>query len=118
MFDYEFYQDEEGNEPVKDFLLFLDAKRRGKLLQIIQILSEFGPTLPFPYSSQVEGKIRELRSHYGRTLYRILYYRDFEGVFVLLHAFEKRTKKAPEKDLRIARDRMRNDQKKKEASDG
>jgi len=68
MWDYEFYQDEEGSEPVKDFLLSLDAKRRGKLLQIIQILSEFGHTLPFPYSSQVEGKIRELRTHYGRTL--------------------------------------------------
>ncbi len=113
MWRYEFYQDAEGNEPVKDFLLSLDAKRRGKLLQIIQILSEFGPNLPFPYSSQVEGKIRELRTHYGKTLYRILYYCDSEGVFVLLHAFEKRTKKIPEKELRIARVRMRNNYKKR-----
>ncbi len=113
MWRYEFYQDAEGNEPVKDFLLSLDAKRKGKLLQIIQILSEFGPNLPFPYSSQVEGKIRELRTHYGKTLYRILYYCDSEGVFVLLHAFEKRTKKIPEKELRIARVRMRNNYKKR-----
>jgi len=28
MWRYEFYQDAEGNEPVKDFLLSLDAKRR------------------------------------------------------------------------------------------
>ena len=114
MWSYEFYRDEDRNEPVKDFLLSLDAKRRGKLLQVIQILSEFGTTLLFPYSSQVEGKIRELRAHYGRTLYRILYYCDSEGVFILLHAFEKRTKKIPEKDLRIARNRMRDDRKKKE----
>ena len=117
MWDYEFYQDEEGNEPVKNFILSLDARRKGKLLQIIQILSEFGDALPFPYSSQVEGKIRELMTHYGRTLYRILYYRDTEGVFVLLHTFEKRAKKISENQLRIAKDRMRGDQKKKEVSD-
>lgn len=113
MWNYEFYQDEEGNEPVKDFILSLDAKKRGKLLQIIQILSEFGHNLPFPYSSQVEGKIRELRAHYGRSLYRILYYCDSEGVFILLHAFEKRAKRVPEKELKIAMDRMKNDQKKR-----
>lgn len=117
MWDYEFYQDEEGNEPVKDFLLSLDGKKRGKLLQIIQILSEFGHAIPFPYSSQVEGKIKELRAHYGRTLYRILYYHNFEGVFILLHIFEKRTKKIPESQLKIARERMRNDQRKRRMSD-
>jgi len=37
MWDYEFYQDEEGNEPVKNFILSLDARRKGKLLQIIQM---------------------------------------------------------------------------------
>lgn len=116
MWSYEFYQDKEGNEPVKNFFLSLDTKKRGKLLQLIQILSEFGPTLPFPYSSRVEGKIRELRTHYGKTLYRILHYCDFEGVFVLLHAFEKRTKKIPKRDLKIARDRMKDDQKRKEVS--
>jgi phage-related protein len=118
MWGYEFYRDEEGTEPVKDFLLSLDTKRRGKLLQTIQILSEFGYALPFPYSSQVDGKIRELRTHYGRTLYRILYYCNPKGVFVLLHAFEKRAKKIPENQLRIARDRMKNDQNKKEVGDG
>jgi len=34
----------------------------------------------------------------------------------LLHTFEKRTKKIPEKELKIAKDRMRNDRKKKEIS--
>lgn len=55
------------------------------------MLEERGPHLPFPYSSQVEGRLRELRVHFGRTLYRILYYGDAERTFVLLHAFTKRT---------------------------
>jgi len=47
MWNYEFYQDEEGQEPVKDFLLSLPSKHRGKVLQTIQILSEFGINLPY-----------------------------------------------------------------------
>lgn len=118
MWDYEFYKDEAGKEPVKDFLLSHEPKKRGKLLQIIQVLSEFGPNLPFPYSSQVEEKIRELRTHYGKALYRILYYRNSKGVFVLLHAFEKKTKKIPEKEKRTARDRLKSDQERKGANNG
>lgn len=34
-------------------------------------------------SSQVEGELRELRCHYGNTLYRILYWRS-DNPFVLL----------------------------------
>jgi len=32
----------------------------------------FGPALPFPSSSQVEGVLRELRPDTGRTHYRLL----------------------------------------------
>jgi phage-related protein len=106
MWSYEFYRDRKGDEPVREFILSLDQKPRGKVLQAIQILSEFGPTLPFPYSSQVEGKLRELRAHYGKTLYRILYYQDAQGIFILLHAFEKKTLKIPEREIKIARERM------------
>jgi len=106
MWRYGFYQDREGEEPVREFILSLDKKARGKVLQAIQILSEFGPALPFPYSSHVEGKLRELRAHYGKTLYRILYYQDARGVFILLHAFEKKAPKIPKREIKIARDRM------------
>lgn len=91
---------------MREFLLSLNKKARGKVLQTIQILSEFGPNLPFPYSSQVEGKLRELRAHYGKTLYRILYYQDAQGPFILLHAFEKKTPKIPKREINIARERM------------
>lgn len=91
---------------MKEFLLSLAKRPRGKVLQAVQILSEFGPSLPFPYSSQVKGKLRELRAHFGRTLYRILYYQDAQGTFILLHAFGKKTPKTPRREIRIARERM------------
>ena len=114
MWTYEFYHDEKGQEPVKDFLISLLPQPRGKVLQAIQILSEFGINLPFPYSSQVEGRLRELRAHYGKNQYRILYYCDANQVFVLLHAFQKRTQKLPNREIQIATEQMRIDQQRKE----
>jgi phage-related protein len=62
--------------------------------------------VPFPYSSQVRGRIRELRAHYGDDHYRVLYFGAPGRVFVLLHAFAKRSAKISERDIRIAAARM------------
>jgi phage-related protein len=77
------------------------------------MLEERGPYLPFPYSSQVEGRLRELRVHFGRTLYRILYHGDPERTFVLLHAFEKRTSALPAGEVALATKRMSLDETRK-----
>ena len=114
MWPVEFYQNENGQEPVRDFLLSLQPKPRGKILQVIQILSEFGVDLPFPYSSQVRGRLRELRARYGKNQYRILYYGDANRVFILLHAFEKRSQKLPQREIRIAIERLNADRERKE----
>ena len=109
----EFYEDESGKRPVEEFLERLPEEHVGKILQVLQMLEEWGPRLPFPYSSQVEGRLRELRVHYGRTLYRVLYYGDGRRTFVLLHAFEKRSQAVPEAALGAAMKRMVKDQIKK-----
>jgi len=118
MWNYEFYRDDEGNEPVKDFLLTLDKKARAKVMAFIQILSEYGPTLHYPYSSQVEGKIRELRPRFGKTAYRIMYYQDRNRVFILLHGFIKKTGKTPKNEIDIARLRMKDDDQRKKRKKG
>ena len=50
--------------------------------------------------------VREIRIHTGLD-HRVFYVAKFtEGVYVL-HAFEKRTRKTPKRDLELARDRFR-----------
>jgi phage-related protein len=109
----EFFVDEAGHRPVKDFLAGLSPDHLGKILQVLQMLAERGPHLPFPYSSQVEGPLRELRAHYGRDLYRVLYYGDIRRRFVLLHILAKRTASLPRQDIQVALMRMARDQEKK-----
>ncbi len=102
----EFYTDETGRRPVEEFLRQVPESHLGKIHQVIQMLAERGPNLPFPYSSQVEGRLRELRAHFGRVLYRILYYGDVTRTFVLLHGFEKRSEKLSMSEIAIALQRM------------
>jgi hypothetical protein len=102
----EFYERDDGGSPVADFLNELDRPARAKVLALIQLLAEQGPALPFPYSSQVRGRIRELRTQYGRENLRILYFGASVREWVLLHGFTKRTPKTPERDIRIADARM------------
>jgi hypothetical protein len=104
----DFYEDPQGNTPVEAFLDGLSEKQRAKLLAAIKKLEEHGPTLPFPYSSQVEGKLRELRTRMGKTRLRILYCGDANQVFQLLHGIVKDTEKLEESDIREAQIRMTN----------
>jgi phage-related protein len=102
-----YYRASDGTEPVLDFVMGLDAKRRAVLLSQIgrlNLLSDSTPHLPFPLSSQVEGELRELRCHMGAEHYRVLYQRS-ERLIVLLHAFRKTTGKLPRGEVKIARDR-------------
>ena len=70
----------------------------------LNMLRTTDPPLPFPHSSQIEGELRELRCHYGRRLFRVLYQRS-GNLFVLLHAFEKNSRLVPHEDNAIARRR-------------
>lgn len=99
-----YYRAADGSEPVDAFIDGLEPKVQVVLDNQIGRISLFGPHLPFPHSSQVEGELRALRCHYGNTLYRILYRRS-DNLFVLLHILEKRTGAIPEGDVRIAQER-------------
>lgn len=102
-----FYRAPDGTEPVNEFI---EKQKHAVQLAIdrqidrINALDEKHPDLAFPYSSQIEGKLRELRCHYGSTLYRILYRRSKQFV-MLLHIFEKHDGPVPEADKQIARAR-------------
>lgn len=102
-----FYRSADGSEPVDEFIDRLEPRVQVVLdnqIDWLNHLTPFDPHLPFPHSSQVEGELRELRCHYGRQHYRILYSRS-GSLFILLHAFRKTTGQIPEREKSIARQR-------------
>jgi phage-related protein len=102
-----YYRDAEGRVPVREFIADLPVETRVILrLQIgrMNLLDNRQPHLAFPWSSQVDGELREVRCHVGSTHYRVLY-RRARQFLVLLHIFVKRTKKTPPEHIEIAHHR-------------
>jgi len=104
--EVDFYQEADGSAPVEEFLDSLQPEARAKALALVQALRVHGPSLPFPYSSQAAGKIRELRTQHGKDKIRILYFADARRVLILLHGFVKRTAKLDPSALAKAEFRM------------
>lgn len=104
-----YYRAPDGAEPVNAFIDGLAIKRQVVLDYQIDRLNMLGPSfphLPFPHSSQVSGELRELRCHFGRELYRVLYRRS-RNLIVLLHIFRKDTGKIPQAEIQVAQKRWR-----------
>jgi phage-related protein len=102
-----YYRDPEGAEPVDAYIDRLDVRRQVALdnqIERLNSLNPGNPHLPFPHSSQIDGELRELRCHYGRELYRVLYRRS-RNLIILLHIFRKDTGVVRPAEIEIAKNR-------------
>ena len=104
-----YYRAPDGSQPVDDAIDALPAASQAALDNQIGRLNMAGPDDPplaFPHSSQIAGELRELRCRVGRRQYRVLYRRS-RNLFVLLHLFEKTTRRVPPREIAIAEARWR-----------
>lgn len=75
--------------------------------RLIELLMEFGPDLRMPYSRSMGGGLFELRPRGREGIGRALYCFVNGRRIVVLHAFVKKTRSTPERELRTARRRMK-----------
>ena len=101
-----FYESVGGREPVRSWLLELDAADRRTLGTAIAKV-EFGWPIGLPSCRPMGDGLFEIRTHIsdgriGRILFGI-----FDGRMVLLHGFIKKTRATPRDDLDLARKRLK-----------
>ena len=75
--------------------------------RLVELLMEFGPNLRMPHSRAMGGGLFELRARGREGMGRAFYCFVFGQRVVVLHAFVKKTQETPERELRIARRRMK-----------
>jgi len=107
LWDIEYYEAANGQIPVKEFIEALNVKERAKIARTIDLLEEFGINLGMPYAEHVEGELWELRARLSNNRYRIIYFLNTGQVFIMLHAFVKKTQKIPKSEIKIANKRLR-----------
>lgn len=99
-----FYCSDNGNEPVREWLLSLDPIDRKTIGEDIMV-AEFGWPIGMPVVKNLEKGLWEIRSNISDgKISRVIF--TVQGKkMVLLHGFVKKTQKTPKHDLDLARKR-------------
>lgn len=105
MFQVQFFEKENGDCPVENFILSLDTKMQAKIVGLLEILQENGNSLREPYSKHLSEGIFELRCKVGSNAARVLYFFYFEERIILTNGFVKKTQKTPDKEIKLAKQR-------------
>lgn len=98
----EYYVDDGGRVPVRDFLSGLDQKTYVRFQWSLGQLQLRNIHAREPLVRHVQGKLWELREESSTNIYRILYFFSSGRRIVLLHGFAKKTRKLPRKELETA----------------
>ncbi|MCL2387054.1 MAG: type II toxin-antitoxin system RelE/ParE family toxin [Defluviitaleaceae bacterium] len=108
MFEVHFYEDKQGNQPIKDLLIALRNKAKTskndriqyqKILAYIRALEKYGTKVGEPVIKHIDEDIWELRPLSHRVFF--FYWRD--NKFILLHHFVKKTSKTPQREIEQAK---------------
>jgi len=103
-----FYVDEQGNEPIKEFLSSLDLKTQARFDWSIEQLKIRNTLAKEPLVRHLEGKIWELREESSTNIYRLLYFFFTGKQIVFIHGFQKKKQKTPRREIETAIERMKN----------
>ena len=75
--------------------------------RLVELLIDYGPDVRMPHSRAMGGGLFELRPRGREGIGRALYCFVVGQRVIVLHAFIKKTSATPERDLDIARRRMK-----------
>ncbi len=112
MFEILFYQNKNGDSEIVNFLdrLKEEAKtsktakiNREKILTYLAALAEYGTRIGKPFVKHIEGDLWELRPLNNRIFF--FYWKN--NKFVLLHHFIKKTQKTPQKEIKKAKNNLK-----------
>jgi phage-related protein len=114
----ESYRDARGRVPVNNALESLAATDQARLLRVIELLVEYGPSLKMPHARHLHGKLSELRMDGRPNSYRVIYAAVPGGAFLLLHLFAKKTQATPPREIDAARRRLADYERRKNDEQG
>ena len=108
-FTIEYYKDSSGKRPVEEFLLELQTSNNPLAEQSFKGLEKLRNRAYHkePLSKHLEAGLWELRIRAGTDILRIIYTFSKGRVIILLHVFIKKQQKIPQRELKMARKRLK-----------
>lgn len=78
-----------------------------RYIHVTDLMLDFGPNLGMPHTRSMGEKLFEIRLKSKEGIGRVFYCTLIGRKIVMLHFFVKKSQKTPEKELEIARKRLR-----------
>lgn len=95
------------NETIRDETFSFPKKILAKLLNIFDLVEEFGPNLGKPHTDSLGNGIFEIRAKGEEGIGRSIFCYIKGQNIIILHSFIKKTQKTPKQDLEIAMKRKK-----------
>lgn len=95
------------NERVRNKVDELPVDMRAKYDEYIDVMEEYGPNLGMPHSKAMGKGLFELRVKGKDGIARVFYCSQKGKIITVLHSFRKKTRKTPDKELDLARRRLK-----------
>ncbi len=99
------YETDKGEKPIDEFIKKQRPQAKAKVVHNIRLLRQYGNKLGMPHAKMLGDGLYELRIR-GKEELRILYFFKQKTIY-LLHAFKKQSQKTPQKELNLAKRRMK-----------
>ncbi len=78
-----------------------------RYLRLTDLMIEFGGNLGLPHTKQIDRGLFELRVKSKEGIARVFFCTKIGKKIIMLHSFIKKTQKIPNKEIKIARIRMK-----------
>lgn len=95
------------NQKVESETLNFPEGILANFLHIAEMIEEFGPALGLPYTKAVGGGLFEIRAKGREGIGRSFFCAVKGKEVIILHSFIKKSQKTPKKQLKLARQRLK-----------
>lgn len=101
-----FYTTASGRSPVVDYIKRQAKRERAGMIEALEMIEIHGFDAPRMSFRQIKEKLWEIRIK-RRLSHRIFYVVHVKDEVVLLHAYQKKSQKAPKKEIALAEKRAK-----------
>ena len=95
------------NETVQREIFALSAGLLARYIHLTDRMIEFGPNLGMPHTRSMDKGLLEIRLKSAEGIARVFFFARMGRRIAMLHQFVKKTSKTPLKEIKIARQRMK-----------
>ncbi len=92
---------------VQEDIMSLPVTLQARYIGLTQRMLEYGPNLGLPHTDTFGGGLFELRLKSAEGIARVFFCTMVEQEIIMLHSFIKKTQKTPLKELKLAKQRMK-----------